>query len=205
MESFMVSRWTHTGFTLIETLIALAMSSVLLASMYSFYLSQKRAYDLREQVAEMQQNVRSGMALLAREIRMAGYNPAGMPGVGVVEAGPQVLRITMDLNNDGDTNDANEDVTYALYDSGSDGDLDLGRKPAGGQNIPVAENIANLHFVYTLQDGSTTSTPANPDQIRRVQFSLTARTAKPDPAYPANGGHRLAMLTSLITPRNLNN
>jgi type IV pilus assembly protein PilW len=200
-----VLRWTQTGFTLIEMLIALAMSSVLLASMYSFYLGQKRAYDLREQVAEMQQNVRSGMALMAREIRMAGYNPTGATGFGIVEAGPQIIRITMDLVNNGEPNDANEDVTYSLYDSGSDGDLDLGRKSAGGQNIPVAENIDNLHFVYTLQDGSTTSTPANPEHIRRVQISLTARTAKPDPAYPVNGGHRLAWLTSLITPRNLNN
>src|SRR4030095_3784889 len=115
-------------------LIALAISSVMLASMYSFYLSQKRSYDIREQVAEMQQNVRSGLALMAREIRIAGYNPTGAPGVGIVVAGPQTIRITMDLNSDGDTNDANEDVVYSLYDSGNDGDLDLGRKPAGGQN-----------------------------------------------------------------------
>jgi type IV pilus assembly protein PilW len=195
----------QAGFTLIEMLIALAISSVLLAGLYSFYLSQKQTYVLREQVAEMQQNVRSGLALMAREIRMAGYNPTGAPGVGIVAAGPQTIRITMDLNNDGDTNDANEDVTYALYDSGSDGDLDLGRKPAGGQNIPVAENIESLRFVYTLDDGSSTTTPANLSQIRGVQISLTARTAKPDHTYPAHGGHRLAVLTSRITPRNLTN
>jgi type IV pilus assembly protein PilW len=194
---------SQTGFTLVEMLIALAISSVMLASMYSFYLSQKRSYDIREQVAEMQQNVRSGLALMAREIRMAGYNPTGAPGVGIVVAGPQTIRITMDLNSDGDTNDANEDVVYSLYDSGNDGDLDLGRKPAGGQNIPVAENIDSLQFVYTLDDGSTTTTPANPSQIKGVQITLTARTAKPDLAYPAHGGHRLARLMSQITPRNL--
>jgi type IV pilus assembly protein PilW len=183
-------------------LIALAISSVLLASMVGFYLSQKRSYDLREQVAEMQQNVRSGLALLTREIRMAGYNPTGTAGVGIVAAGPQAMRITMDLNSDGDTADANEDVTYSLYDSGSDGDLDLGRKSGGGQNVPVAENIERLQFVYTLSDGSAATTPADPGQIRRVHVTLTARTARPDPAYATNNGYRLAMLTSHITPRN---
>jgi type IV pilus assembly protein PilW len=197
--------WTQTGFTLIEMLIALAMSSLVLAGLYSVYLSQKRAYDLREQVVEMQQNVRSGLTLMTREIRTAGYNPTGASGVGIVAAGPQSLRITTDLNDDGDTNDANEDVTYSLYDSGEDGDLDLGRKPAGGQNAPVAENIESLRFMYTLQDGSRTATPANPKQIRQVHIALTARTAKPDPAYTANGGHRLALLTSQITLRNVTN
>lgn len=198
-----VGRWDQTGFTLVELLIALAISAVLLASMMGFYLGQKRAYDLREQVAEMHQNVRSGLALLTREIRMAGYNPTGAAGVGITAAGPQTIRLTMDLNGDGDIDDANEDVTYSLYDSGSDGDLDLGRKSAGGQNVPVAENIARLEFLYTLADGSTTTTPVNPGQIRRVQVSLTARTARPDPAYPTNNGYRHAMLTSQIVPRNL--
>jgi type IV pilus assembly protein PilW len=196
-------RWSQTGFTLVELLIALAIGSVLLASMVGFYLSQKRAYDLREQVAEMQQNVRSGLALLTREIRMAGYNPTGAAGVGIAAAGPQAVRLTMDLNSDGDTEDANEDVTYSLYDSGSDGDLDLGRKSGGGQNVPVAENIERLQFVYTLTDGSATTTPANLSQIRRVHITLTAHTARPDPAYAANHGYRLSMLTSHITPRNL--
>jgi type IV pilus assembly protein PilW len=193
----------QAGFTLVELLIALAISSVLLASMVGWYLGQKRTYDLREQVSEMQQNVRSGLALLTREIRMAGYNPTGVAGLGIAAASPQTIRLTMDLNGDGDADDANEDVTYSLYDSGSDGDLDLGRKPGGGQNVPVAENIERLEFVYTLADGSATTTPANPGQIRRVHVALTARTARPDPAYVTNHGYRLAMLTTHITPRNL--
>jgi hypothetical protein len=114
-----------------------------------------------------------------------------------------MMRITMDLNEDGDTNDENEDLTYSLYDSGADGDLDLGRKPRGGQNTPVVENVDGLHFVYTLRDGSTASTPAEPSQIRTVHVSLTVRTAKPDAGYASNGGHRTYTLQSAITPRNL--
>ena len=195
--------WTQKGFTLIEMLIALAIGSLLLASLYNFYLTQKKTHDIREQIAEMQQNARVGMALMVREIRLAGYNPTGIPGVGIMAVGPHTIRITIDLNEDHDTNDENEDLTYSLYDSGTDGDLDLGRKPMGGQNTPVVENVENLHFVYTLLDGSTTSTPASPSQIRLVHVSLTTRTTRPDPGYPTNSGHRTYTLQSLITPRNL--
>jgi type IV pilus assembly protein PilW len=143
------------------------------------------------------------MALMVREIRLAGYNPTGIPGVGIMAAGPNTIRITMDLNEDHDTNDENEDLTYSLYDSGDDGDLDLGRKPLSGQNTPVVENIESLSFVYTLADGTTTSTPAVLSQIRLVHVFLTARTARPDPGYPTNSGYRTYTLKSMITPRNL--
>jgi type IV pilus assembly protein PilW len=191
------------GFTLIEMLIALAIGSLLLSSIYAFYINQKRVYDTREQVAEMQQNARTGLALMVREVRMAGYNPTGASGIGIIAATASTIRITMDLNGDGDTNDSDEDLTYSLYDSGADGDLDLGRQPAGGQNTPVAENIDSLSLLYTLADGSTTATPAHPGQIRLVHARLTARTAKPDAGRTANGGHRTYTLTSVITPRNV--
>jgi type IV pilus assembly protein PilW len=198
-----VCAWTQKGFTLIEMLIALAIGSLLLAGIYTFYLSQKKAHAIREQVGEMQQNARAGLELMVREIRMAGYNPTRAAGVGIIAAGPNTIRITMDLNGDGDVADADEDITYSLYDSGGDGDQDLGRKPAGGTNQPMAENIQSLNFEYTLADGSTTTTPATPSQVRMIKATLTARTAKPDRDYPSNGGHRTYTLESVITPRNL--
>jgi type IV pilus assembly protein PilW len=189
-------------------LIALAIGSLLLASLYNFYLTQKKTHDIREQIAEMQQNARGGMALMVREIRLAGYDPMGTAGAGIVAAGPHTIRITMDLNENGNTNDENENVTYLLGDAGPnpDGDDDLGRRSGSSPTAPVqyvAENIASLSFVYTLADGSTTSTPAVLSQIRLVHVTLTVHTTRPDPGYATNGGYRTYTLKSLITPRNL--
>ena len=64
---------THRGFTLIETLIAMAISAVLLAGIYNFFISQQEVQNVRGQVAEMQQNVRIAMAIMTREMRMTGY------------------------------------------------------------------------------------------------------------------------------------
>jgi hypothetical protein len=39
--------------------------------------------------------------------------------------------------------------------------------------------------------------------IRQLSLSITARTAKPDPSYPTNGGYRTFTLSTTITPPNL--
>lgn len=191
------------GFTLIELLIALVIASLLLAGVYDFYISQSKVHSVREEVAAMHQNARIGMALMTRELRMAGYDPSGNAGAGIVTATQHAIRITIDLNEDEDVLDENEDITYSLYDSGNDGDLDLGRKPGGGSRDPAAENFERLELTYTLADGSTSTAPIDVSQIRMIHITMTARTAKPDPTYPQNGGYRTYTLRSIITPRNL--
>ncbi len=59
--------------TLIELLIALAVSAILIAGIYRVYISQQRSYASQEQVADMQQNVRVAINRMLREIRMAGF------------------------------------------------------------------------------------------------------------------------------------
>jgi type IV pilus assembly protein PilW len=61
------------GLTLIELLIALVLSSILIAALYRVFISQQKAYTVQDQVADMQQNVRGAIGQMVREIRMAGY------------------------------------------------------------------------------------------------------------------------------------
>jgi prepilin-type N-terminal cleavage/methylation domain-containing protein len=61
------------GLTLIELLIALALSSILIAALYRVFMSQHKTYGIQDQVADMQQNVRIAVGQMIREIRMAGY------------------------------------------------------------------------------------------------------------------------------------
>ncbi len=65
-----------------------------------------------------------------------------------------------------------------------------------------AEDIEDLQFVYTLADGSTTSTPANPDSIRTVVVRITARTERQDPDYPGDH-YRRRVFSSRVQVRNL--
>jgi len=61
------------GVTLIELLIALVLSSILIAALYRVFISQQRIYKVQDQVTEIQQNVRIAVGQMTKEIRMAGY------------------------------------------------------------------------------------------------------------------------------------
>jgi type IV pilus assembly protein PilW len=70
-----VMQTNDKGFTLVEIMIALALSGIVMAAIYTAFLSQQRSYLAQEQVSEMQQNIRAGVDILTREIRMAGCDP----------------------------------------------------------------------------------------------------------------------------------
>ncbi|MCX5916679.1 MAG: prepilin-type N-terminal cleavage/methylation domain-containing protein [Deltaproteobacteria bacterium] len=181
------------GFTMIELLAGILISAILMAGFYSVFFSQQTAFSAQEQMAEMNQNIRAALDLMTREIRLAGYKNSTSTFNGVATATSNSIRILADLNQDGDTADENEDISYT-YNAGS---LQICRNGVG---LPVADNITNLSLQYTLKDGTVTSAPANLADIRKITISITARTTHPD---QRTGAYRSITLSSDITPRNL--
>lgn len=189
------------GFTFTELLIAMAIGCVLLGAVIGTFILQGKSYDAQEQITEMVQTTRAAMDMISREIRMAGYDPTGAGFDGIPHDASR-LQIVADLRGaktsdpaDGDTDDPNENITYS-YDSKN---FQIDRNTGGG-NQPFAENIETFTFDYLDGDGNSTTTTAN---IRQIRVTITARTARLDPGYSANGGYRTYTLTSLITPMNL--
>lgn len=183
------------GFTLIEILIALAISAILLTGVYTTFQSQQKAYSAQDQVSAMQQNLRGAVYLMQREIRLAGHDPSYNADAGIVTMESGTIRFTMDLRGaalgsdpDGDVDDPDEDITYSLFDCDGDGDLDLRRTDP--QLVPVdeavpveqlaAENIDALDFLYLDTDGAQT---ADPLEVRSVMITLVARTGVKDLNY----------------------
>jgi prepilin-type N-terminal cleavage/methylation domain-containing protein len=72
------------GLTLVELMVALAVSFILIGAIYRIFISQQRTYAIQDQVAEAQQNARVAMNILMRDLRMAGY---GKPEGSVVIKG----------------------------------------------------------------------------------------------------------------------
>lgn len=192
------------GFTLIELMVALAMASIIVGVIYSAYSSQSKIYTEQDKTAEMQQNIRAGIAYLQQEIRMAGYNPeneedktcnanpAAGPAIapGFHTATATSVGFSMDLNEDGDCGEPGENVTYTIYTS--DGVQKLGRNDNNNAMAqqPVAENITHINFVYLFtppaMGSPATKTPtSNPSATDRkaiaaVQVTLLARSETPD-------------------------
>jgi len=65
------------GFTLVEILIAMAIFTIVIGSIYTVFNSQIRSYAVQDQVVDMEQNLNASLYLLKRELRMAGYNAMG--------------------------------------------------------------------------------------------------------------------------------
>ena len=183
------------GFSLVELLIAMAVGLVVLGAMYSVFTIQNKTFGNQENFVEMQQSVRAGMDMMAREIVMAGYDPAGVTFDGVTVNAAQ-LQIMADLDGNGAINmTSQENIVYFR-----DATNNRITRNIGSGNQPFVENVQSFTFQYLDGAGAVTAVSAN---VRRVRITITGRTAKPDPAYPANGGYRTYTLTSSVAPRNL--
>ena len=174
-QTFRLPRVSNQGLTLIELMIGMTIFLVVLGGIYSTFRSQHKSYLMQEEVAAMQQNIRTAMFYMTKEIRMAGCDPTGNAGAGIDTANANSISFTEDIRGDSDgsdpdgaTNDPNENIAYAL--SGNN----LVRNTGGGNQV-VAENIDALDFVYLDADGNSTATLAD---IRSVEITIVARTGR---------------------------
>jgi len=176
------------GFTLLELMTAMTIGAVVMSGVFSTYFAQQKSYRIQQQMAGLQQNLRAAMYFIEREVRMAGCDPAGSAGAGIVTAQASLLRFTADFDGDG-TIKPSEDITYSLYDSGGDGDMDIGRASGGGRRQPLALNIDSLDFRYIDKEGFLLDDDGNGNvttslkSIRSIQITIIARADREDPEY----------------------
>ena len=189
----------NSGVTLTELLIVLALTGIVSGAIYNIFISQGRAYTIQSEVAEMQQNLRAGIFMMEREIRMVGYDPTRAADAEILTAAPGLLDFTADLNGDGDTDDPNEHMIYWLYDLDADGASDeLVRDDVNSGAGPqlLAENIDQLNYVYldgsrnALNDMTTPVDPAVLPDIRSIQVTMVARSGAMDRKYTNNNTYQ---------------
>ena len=122
---------SNRGVTLLELLIATAIFAVVVAGIYSSFLSQKKIYHAQQQTTQIQQNIRAAMYMMEKQLRMAGYDPNGK-GYGISD----ITNNSITFSHDDGSGTANT-ITYAM--SGSDLQITL------NANDPaiLAENIYN--------------------------------------------------------------
>jgi type IV pilus assembly protein PilW len=113
------------GFTLIETMVTLAVSGVVLSGIMAVFLAQQKSTIVQTNVSDMQQTLRAAMDFISRDIRMAGYDPAESRNFGFEDvsfkdydgnndsSGYGYLQLSWDEDEDG-TLDSNEVISYSL-------------------------------------------------------------------------------------------
>ena len=173
------------GFTLVELLVAMVIFLTLIGAIFSTFQSQQQSFIVQEQVVAMQQNLRAAMLMMEKEIRMAGYDPAGTANAGIATMGANQLQLTKDDNENGIISGGSEDITYSLYTT-SWGTQAIGRA-APTTNQAIADDIDALDFVYFDAAGNIAATAAS---VVRVQVSIVAKTGQGDRYYTNNKIYR---------------
>ena len=153
------------GLTLVELMIAVAISSTVVAGAYNLFVVERRSYSLQDDLAQMYQTMRSSEQIMVREIRMAGYKlnevtiVSDVPGTAftdgekedVEEATSSAFTFTSDVDGDG----VMETVRYSLRDR------ELVRQlwrwdnanhcwRSGGGARSVAQNMEDLRMSYLI-------------------------------------------------------
>jgi len=188
------------GFTLIELMIALAITSVLLLGVYSAYSIQQRSYKTQRLIVSVQQNLRGALAVMEDEIRMAGYDSNtphtgffGITDITIDGNGNGTLGFTGDFGGAGSENngtlDGNETFQYTIADlpiGSPDGILDLARNAGGGRQL-LAEGIEAMGFAFAF-DGNDADNQLDTDAGGNVLWGYDSDGDNVLDANVAGGG-----------------
>ncbi len=170
------------GFTLIEIMVSMVISSLVVAGIYGVYTIQQRSYTVQGQVTEMQQRLRSAVDFMTRDIRMAGYY---RDNIGcAVSDGQELLIVEPERFSFQYCDVVNGAWGLSRVDYSLDNEGRLNRRlmrSGKGLTRVLAEGIDGIEFSYLRDDGTTPASIAK--DVRVLRMSILIRSAYPDRHY----------------------
>ena len=210
----------QAGFTIVELLVSILLTSIIMTAVYSVYRVQTHSAKVQESRLEAQEYARSVLDMMVREIRNAAYNPlsatngtncaggsSGAPGV--VTATATSFRFTHDFQNtagtastpDGICDGPDEDITYT-YTTGCAAGLGDVTRNGSGNPLTNCNATSSFDLRYFKQDGTELSRPVSGGDlvnIQRVLITLIIQSLRPDTEF---GGQLTTTMTSNADLRN---
>jgi len=183
---------SEKGVTLLELMIAIAIAGILSAAVFTVYEAQVRTHIAQEVTLELQQDIRSALLFMTREIRTAGSDPLDDAGAGIEVANADEFHFTRDIVGDIDTGQydgkLDDDIENVRYFINADNMLQREIGDAG-DSVTLLNNVDALNFVYletiepgvnSLNDGLANVAADNFDRIRYVQLTIVAHSGQSD-------------------------
>jgi type IV pilus assembly protein PilW len=218
----MRTRWIfkQEGVTLIELLVALVICGVAIGAIYRLFIFQTRAYTVQDQVVEVQQNVRSAMEIMLRDLRMTGYDDDSAASTITITT-PILTPVTPVPDGDITVSYEYYDTTLAQYQRhtvrywrdapSSTLFRQRDRNPPGDSTTDtILENVDALNFTYGIDKNEdravdngnwVTAEGVGTSKVIAVSVTLTARSASVNPDVQMRVSPRT--LTSAVSFRNL--
>jgi prepilin-type N-terminal cleavage/methylation domain-containing protein len=166
------------GFTLLEILVVITVASISLVILATATRSQARSAVFQIGTADMNQNVRSGLDLFTREVRMAGFGMTAVPTN--VLAPVEVLHTADPLTVVLRANYAN--VTSTGFGTASTVALDA-TAPALPRPFTVGEKVAIYSEILGVAEARTITAYNSATRVITVSPNLTQVY---DPGSPIN-------------------
>jgi len=186
------------GFSSMEVLAGLGLTLILLAAVYSFQQAQLKAFSTQQVYSDSQNVTRSVIDLMARELRMACYDPGTAinksggpckPDVkqGIIEATPTRIHFQQDLNGDNVIGAPGEDVTYELS-NGS-----VLRTDGLAEPVVLASGVPTGGLSFLYFDNGTPPAQIGPgavlnqcqrDSVGKVRVTIRANLPNPNSRIP---------------------
>lgn len=123
------------GFTIIEILVALAISSFFLAALTSFFISTNKMNTVQDQVSVIQNDIRAAMEMISYDIRMCGLDGVSDP-----------FDIDSDDEQNTDSNSIN--ISYDSINNVYFFDKSKGVLLRNGENLTKENVIDSIIFEY---------------------------------------------------------
>lgn len=201
------------GITLIELLIGVVICGMVIAGIYRVFIAQSKAYTVQDQVVEVQQNVRSAMEILLRDLRMTGFdydhaastititNPIAAP------LSDHSISVTYEYYDNAIAQYQKHTVTYWRDAASSRLFRQLTVNDVARPQEVLLDNVDEFSFSYGVdvnEDGAldqwVPSGSVGPSRVVAVHVTLTARPLQVNPDVKMVSPRTLV---SAVTLRNL--
>ena len=189
-------KWCQAGYTLVELMVAVALTGIVTVAIYKGYVSVSTGYDVQDQLVEVHQSARVGIDRMVREIRMAGYDPTDT-GTAGIDASSTSQQIVFSLYDDDAA--AMSFISYRLG-AGAAGSTDLQRQEGAsvgaGTWQSVIANVDALNFVYRDVGGTAVA----PEVALGVEVGIVVRTSNEDYGYTDTRTYVNQAGTTILAP-----
>jgi prepilin-type N-terminal cleavage/methylation domain-containing protein len=191
----------ETGFSLIELLIATAITLVVLVAATTLLAATLRTRSRENKRSDGLAATQRALNMMSREIANTGY---GLYDNGIVDddSGQATIRVRANLNNDSDLTGVDEDIRY-VYQAANKAIVrfDPNAGPEGGTTV-MATNINSMALTYWDAAGLQIIDPANYHDAERITIDVGVNLPA-DASQPASSVRLVSDVSLRNAPKTL--